>query len=473
MAKSKSDSVLVYVLYLFLFLSFLAGIYVCISYGFSSARKPAPAPAPLVIKTPGPLLVSSPSSVGTPSSNPVIIKKNSASASIVLQTPASKTQTPGYAVNTPATDPSTCPNLLVRKGNQLFMYNQNKPEEPGVNPVVFNTLDDYIYYVKVQRYKYGNNCPVLYLQEETDAQGNDVYRVRPGPFDTEGGTQVVQGMPNGMVLPQLPVTYPSLPANAMTPPNYMATNLENIGGYSINPVSSNNATMNTLTIQGQTVPSYGLLPVLPTPEANVTGSMPTSFPSNLQSNVVFDTGVVPVIQNATPNGGFYTGSSPMVSLVSTGPSAFNQSSTPSMNTPVPTPINANVNNAPTTIAQYTDASRENPPFNQNQYAGFDPTEQYTGKMTNLDVVHNSTMFQNPGNGLSDNPMDPNWGGVQFTRAQVNSGKYDDNIVTKPVYSGAPNVMMNPDSLIPLVKPIPNNPIIAQDTKLKKSSPENA
>jgi hypothetical protein len=190
--------------------------------------------------------------------------------------------------------------------------------------------------------------------------------------------------------------------------------------------------------------------------------MPTTFPSNLSSNQ---------IQNTQ----FYTGGVPMSTGVSTGPSAFNQSSTPTMNTPVPTLINTQQVNAgaPSTISQYTDASRENPPFNQNQYAGFDPSEQYTGKMTNLDIIHNSTVFQNPGNGLSDNPMDPNWGGVQFTRAQVNSGKYDDNIVTKPVYSGAPNVVMNPDSLIPLVKPIPNNPIVAQDTKIKKSSPENA
>jgi len=353
------------------------------------------------------------------------------------------------------------------------MYNQNAPEEPGVNPIIFNTLDDYIYYVKVQRYKYGNNCPVLYLQEESDAQGNDVYRVRPGPFDTQGGTKTIPGFPNGMVLPQIPVTYPSLPVNVMTPPNYMAQNLENMGGYSINPISSNNVSMNTLTVQGQTVPPIGLSPIMPTPQANVTGSMPTTFPSNLQSNASFNTGTGPVLQYPNPNGGFYNGNAPIVSLMSTGPSAFNQSSIPSIATPVPSLANSVATGAPSTITQYIDASRENPPFNQGEYAGFDPKNQYTGIFTNLDVIHNSTLFENPGNGLSDNPMDPNWGGVRFTRAQVNSGKYDDNIVTKPVYSGAPNVMMNPNSLIPLVKPIPNNPIIAQDTKLKKSSPENA
>jgi len=443
MAKVKSDKVLVYVLYLFLFLSFLAGIYVCFSYGLK-AWSPSPAAA-IIVSTPAP--APKIFAVGPASTPTVLIKRT-------IDTPS----------QSPATDPASCPNLLVRRGNQLFMYNKNLPEEAGVNPVVFNSLDDYIYYVKVQRYKYENNCPVLYLQEETDAQGNDVYRVRPGPFDTQAGIPTIQGFPNGMVLPQLPITYPSLPANAVTPPDYMTQNIGDMSGYAIsmNPVSANNASMNPLTAQGQVVPPGGLQPVIPTPQVNITGSMPTTFPSNLSSNQ---------IQNTQ----FYTGGVPMNAGVATGPSAFNQSSTPTMNTPVPTLINTQQVNsgAPSTISQYTDASRENPPFNQNQYAGFDPTEQYTGKMTNLDVIHNSTVFQNPGNGLSDNPMDPNWGGVQFTRAQVNSGKYDDNIVTKPVYSGAPNVVMNPDSLIPLVKPIPNNPIIAQGTKLKKSSPENA
>jgi hypothetical protein len=447
MAKSKSDNMLVYVLYLFLFLTFLAGIYVCFSYGLQVLNTNSPA---AYDPTPASSAISA-AIIQTPATKPILIK-NAAGSSPAIS---------------PATNPMSCPNMLVRRGNQLFMYNTNLPQEPGVNPILFNTLDDYIYYVKVQRYKYGNDCPVLYLQEETDAQGNDVYRVRPGPFDTQGGMQISQDFPIGTVLPQLPVTYPSLPVNAMVPPNYMAPNLENMGGYSIppfsiNPISSNNVTMNTLTAQGQFVPPVGLPPISPTPEANVTGSRPTTFPSNLSS------------KQAAPQDNFYTGVSPMITnaLIMT-PNAFNKTSIPSMNTPVPTLINAQNSTGPSTITQYTDASRENPPYNQGGYAGFDPKNQYTGTFTNLDAVHNSTLYANPKYGLSDNPMDPNWGGVLFTRAQVNSGKYDDNIVTKPVYSGAPNVLMNPNSLVPLVKPIPNNPIIAQDTKIKKSSPENA
>ena len=33
----------------------------------------------------------------------------------------------------------------------------------------------------------GEVSPVLFLQEETNAQGEDVFRVRPSPFDLQGG----------------------------------------------------------------------------------------------------------------------------------------------------------------------------------------------------------------------------------------------------------------------------------------------
>jgi hypothetical protein len=33
-------------------------------------------------------------------------------------------------------------------------------------------------------------------------------------------------------------------------------------------------------------------------------------------------------------------------------------------------------------------------------------------------------------------MDPNWGGVEYTQAQIDSGKYAENEVTKPVYPSA-------------------------------------
>jgi hypothetical protein len=35
--------------------------------------------------------------------------------------------------------------------------------------------------------------------------------------------------------------------------------------------------------------------------------------------------------------------------------------------------------------------------------------------------------------ISDNPMEPNWGGVQYSMQTLASGKYDGDMVTKPLY----------------------------------------
>ena len=178
----------------------------------------------------------------------------------------------------PPGEPS-CPNLLVQKGISLLLYNTNEPVINGTNPIPFFNLDEYIHYLEIQRKK-GVHCPVLYLQQENDVQGEDVYRMRPSPFDLQGG-------------------------------------------------------------------------------------LPTS---------------------------------------------------PSINAP-----DANVINV-------IDASRENPPYNANNYTGFDPQGQYIGVYTNLDKLHDSTQT----NQISDNPMDPNWAGVTYTQQMVDSGKYDENQVSKPI-----------------------------------------
>jgi len=180
---------------------------------------------------------------------------------------------------------SDCPDLLVQKGDRLLLYNSKKPES-ATNPIPFYNLDEYIYYLAQQR-KNGYDCPILYLQQENNAQGQDVYRIRPSPFDPQGG------------LP--PITNLNQPAAA--------------------PV---------------------------------------------------------------------------------GPAA-----------------------GPVTVK---DASREHGPYNKNNYSGFDPTSQYVGVYTNIDVIHDTTKAVP----ISDNPMDPNWGGVDVTNQAIESGKYDENNVVKPM-----------------------------------------
>ena len=172
---------------------------------------------------------------------------------------------------------SACPDLLIQKGNVLMLYNTNQPLVDGTNPIPFFNLDEYINYLEIQK-KNGINCPVLYLQKENNAQGDDVYRMRPSPFELLGG---------------LPTSTPN-------------TNME--------------------------------------------------------------------------------------------------------------------------VLNVIDAARANPPYNIGNYPGFDPQGQYIGVYTNLDKVHDSTK----NNKISDNPMDPNWAGTEYTQQMIDSGKYEENNITMPI-----------------------------------------
>ena len=190
-----------------------------------------------------------------------------------------------------------CPDLLIQKGNSLLLYNTNKPEDE-TNPISFFNLDEYINYLEIQKKK-GNACPVLFLQQENNAQGDDVYRVRPSPFDLQGGLQH-------------------------------------------------------------------------------------------------------------------------------DPEQVNDS-----------------------IAQVNDASRANPPYNKDQYHGFDPNGQHIGEYTNVDAIHDSTNAKK----ISDNPMDSKWAGITYTQQMIDSGKYVDNEIVKPSLFNAKTVFF---PSIPSVVPPPKD-----------------
>jgi hypothetical protein len=71
----------------------------------------------------------------------------------------------------------------------------------------------------------------------------------------------------------------------------------------------------------------------------------------------------------------------------------------------------------------TDASRLSNIFNRGLYPGYDPTNQDIGVSTPLDQIYTS---YGP---VSDNPMDPNWGGVKYSENVVDmTGKYAENAV---------------------------------------------
>ena len=195
----------------------------------------------------------------------------------------------GKSDDTPKDD--GCPNLLVRSGNSILLYNTRRPNDE-TNPMPFYNLDEYANYLKIQQNK-GIHCPVLFLQQESNAQGDDVYRLRPDIFNPQPG--LMQNMP--------------------TPPNQPPK-------------------------------------------------------------------VVPVVE----------------------------------------------------------ASRESRLYNKNNYAGFDPYGLQVGQYSVLDKLHDSTMATAQ---LSDNPMDPNWGGVIYTQQNVDSGKYANEVVFKPNYAQSANTYSYP------------------------------
>jgi hypothetical protein len=79
-----------------------------------------------------------------------------------------------------------CPNMLIQKDSKIYLYNSKLAKVPGVNPVEFDNLEDYVEFLDWQRSQ-GVRCPVLFLQMTYDAQGNPVYRVRPSVTEPQAG----------------------------------------------------------------------------------------------------------------------------------------------------------------------------------------------------------------------------------------------------------------------------------------------
>ena len=84
------------------------------------------------------------------------------------------------------TGETRCPNMLIQKGSRFHLYNSNLAQVPGVNPVEFENLEDYVEFISWQ-HSQGIRCPVLYLQQTYDAQGQSVYKARPSVTEPQGG----------------------------------------------------------------------------------------------------------------------------------------------------------------------------------------------------------------------------------------------------------------------------------------------
>lgn len=79
-----------------------------------------------------------------------------------------------------------CPNVLIQKGKDFFLFNTKLAKVPGVNPLQFASLEDYKEFMDWQRSQ-GIKCPILYVQQSYDAQGQEVFQQRPDPMDPQGG----------------------------------------------------------------------------------------------------------------------------------------------------------------------------------------------------------------------------------------------------------------------------------------------
>ena len=66
-------------------------------------------------------------------------------------------------------------------------------------------------------------------------------------------------------------------------------------------------------------------------------------------------------------------------------------------------------------------------LNDHSYPGFDAHGLYVGKFTDVDRVHTSTATKDK---MSENPMDTNWGEVQYTQQAIDKGTYKENEVKK-------------------------------------------
>jgi len=146
-----------------------------------------------------------------------------------------------------------CPDILIQKGSELYLHNSRIAKVPGVNPLKFNNLEEYVEFTDWQRGQ-GIRCPVLYLQNTFDAQGKPIYKIRPSPTDLQGGLPPVASIGAGMDdetehVPKTshriedadnpPMDANSYPAFDPMDPNVGSVHLKKVKGVSANPMDTN------------------------------------------------------------------------------------------------------------------------------------------------------------------------------------------------------------------------------------------
>ena len=56
---------------------------------------------------------------------------------------------------------------MIQQGDEIYLYNSKLAKIPGVNPVKFNNLEDYVEFIDWQKSQ-NITCPILFLQHSYD-----------------------------------------------------------------------------------------------------------------------------------------------------------------------------------------------------------------------------------------------------------------------------------------------------------------
>jgi hypothetical protein len=347
-----------------------------------------------------------------------------------------------------------CPRVLIKSGNHILLYNSSNFQEE--EPTVFYNLDEYINYVNYQK-SLGNDCPVLFLQQENDAQGNDVYRLRPSPFEQHGGMNplsVPYGINEGMtpMNSPAPISTPisapiPAPVSAYSPIDTTVTmgsflnDLQGLGTTTINQTSCGKMTRTTqcggcgrkqcgntcgcgATNNAPATAAINPLITPPVVYANQLNQTNQSYQTVPPSN---EQGMQPFPQLPPVTKSSFTTDLPV------DPAALDSLGR--------TGLQAIPKNLPK-VPMATGYIAEDAPYNVGDYPPFDAHNQHVGEYTNLDQIHDATGLPP----YSDNAMDPNWGGTNYTVQAINSNKYADNQVVKPMYTASnKNITVNLDN----------------------------
>lgn len=294
---------------------------------------------------------------------------------------------------TPETDQEDCPDVLIHRGDVIVLYNSRISSQKPVK--IFKNLDEYSQYVKEQQAA-GKYCPVLFLRREIDLQGRDIYRlypffhpsqvplydeatlVRPEPCDEEEPDSKPSNEPNKEKQTQEKQT-------------------ENKKGKKCKKKDKNLKPIESIHYPIKDGDSWSRngyqLPGIPMP------------PPFLKSMSTWDLHHMPPL--------YIEGGLPPMPIEKRDP---NQPNFPE----IPTPMNF-IAMAATPIGM-----KNLPP--QPEFKNYDP---FLMSENNFTTTEEPTTA--PPGVLSDNAYDSNWGGVMYTEANVEMGKYSNNEVKSAVY----------------------------------------